>query len=216
MSNLDLNPSPADACSLDTNRDGTGASAPLPERLVRFLVLLILLIREHVLAFRHYSATGLLPSWWNYRPDLPPGSVQQYAASLRGEFGNAIAWMCRRRGIGPGHPDWPELRCAIVMFGGSVKGFRPGLPACGLQWFENPHILPGAFGEIPATPAADVMARMLSQHVVADVPPPALIVLPAKPAPAVLPAQQRKIFARAATGPPTGPPFDQNCQLCYA
>ena len=91
-------------------------------------------------------ATGrrsALPSWWHDRPDLPLGSAQALAASVRGAFGNAIAWMCRRRGIGPGHQDWPELSRAIVAFGGNVKGFRPGLPACGLQWWENPEIIPG-------------------------------------------------------------------------
>ena len=34
-------------------------------------------------------------------------------------------------------------------------GFRAGLPACGLQWWENPDIVPGMIGETAATPAAD-------------------------------------------------------------
>jgi len=214
--------SPAEAFSPDADRVGPDASPRLPEQIVRFLLLLILLVREHVLAFRHFSATGLLPSWWNYRSDLPPGSVQQYAASLRGEFGNAIAWMCRRRGIGPGDPDWPQIRCAIIAFGGSVKGFRQGLPACGLQWFENPHILPGAVGEIPTTPAADAIARLLSRHVLADAPPPALEAAPAAARHALLPASLLSDCWTAdswrlhITGPPTGPPSEQNRQPCYA
>jgi hypothetical protein len=44
-------------------------------------------------------------------------------------------------GVGPGHPDWPELSCAIVAFGGSVQGFRAGAPPCGLQWWEIPDIV---------------------------------------------------------------------------
>jgi len=212
MSTPNPNPFPVEASSPDSDRAGSDASTRLPEQFVRFLLLLVFLVREHVLAFRACRA-GALPSWWNYRPDLPPGSVQQLAASIRGEFGNAIAWMCRRRGIGPGHPDWPELRVAIVMFGGSVRGFRPGLPACGPQWFENPHILPGTIGDIAATPAADAIAAILSRHAVAEVPPPALIVFAARPAHAVLPAWQRKIFARGATGPPTGPPVGHDRQL---
>ena len=56
------------------------------------------------------------------------------SASIRGEFGNAIAWMAHRFGINPGHPDWPEVSRAIVAFGGSVKGFRAGAPRCPQQW----------------------------------------------------------------------------------
>ena len=50
-------------------------------------------------------------------------------ASVRGPFGNSIRWRCLRHGIGPGHKDWPELSRAIVAFGGSLEGFRPGAPA---------------------------------------------------------------------------------------
>ena len=215
MSTLDPNLSLLEACFPDANRVRPAASTRLPEQFVRFLLLLVFLVREHVLAFRACRA-GRLPSWWACRPDLPPGSVQQLAASIRGAFGNAIAWDCRRRGIGPGHPDWEELRCAIVMFGGSVRGFRSGLPACGLQWWDNPHVLPGTTGDIVATPAADAVAAMLSRQAVTEVPPPALTVVPPRPAHADSPARQRKVFARAATGPPTGPPFGHDRQICYA
>jgi len=216
VSNLDLNNTfPTEACSPDADRVGPNASPRLPERVVRFFVLLTLLVREYWLVFRDYRA-GTLPSWWHYRKDLPPGSVQQLAASIRGEFGNAIAWMCRRRGIGPDHPDWPEIRCAIIAFGGSVKGFRPNLPALGLQWWENPRILPCATGDIRETPAADAMARLLSRLTVAAASPSARVIPAAQPAYAVAPAPQRQVFARASTGPPPGPPFKQARQLCYA
>ena len=204
---------PAYAYSPDVNRVGPDACPRLPERVVRFLVLVALLLREYWLTFRRYRA-GTLPSWWYYREDLPPGSVQQLAASIRGEFGNAIAWMCRRRGIGPGHPDWPELRCAIIAFGGSVKGFRPGLPACGLQWWENPHIHPWVIGDIPATPAADAMSRLLCRLAVVAAPCLDQFVPHTEPVPAVAPAPQRRVYARAGTGPPTGPPPAQVRHLC--
>jgi hypothetical protein len=206
---------PAYACSPDVNRVGPDASPGLPQRAVRFLVLVAFLLREYCLAFRHYRC-GTQPSWWYYREDLPPGSVQQLAASIRGEFGNAIAWMCRRRGIGPGHKDWPEIRCAIIAFGGSVKGFRPDLPACGLQWWENPHILPSAIGDIPATPAADAMSQLLSRLAVAPAPRPPSIVPRSELLRAVAPAPRRQVLARASTGPPTGPPPAPTYQRCYA
>ena len=209
------NTAPAEACSPDANRVGPDAPPRLAEQFVRFLVLVALLVREYWLAFRDHR-TGRVPSWWYYRSDLPPGSVQQLAASTRGEFGNAIAWMCRRRGIGPGHPNWPEIRCAIIAFGGSVKGSRPGLPACGLQWWENPEILPCAIGDIRETRAADAMARLLSRLTVAHAPLPAPMVSSAESAHAEAPALQRRMFARASTGPPTGPPFEHAHQLCYA
>ena len=152
------------------------------------------------------------------RPDLPPGSAQALAASIRGAFGNAIAWMCLRRGIGPGHPDWPELSRAIVAFGGSVQGFRPGLPACGLQWWENPDIVPGMIGMPAATPAAAAVASLLSRQAVADTPSPTPQVMPAAAEPAVSPGPVpcRPVFARAATGPPTGPPAGHEFHYCYA
>ncbi len=195
---------PADAYCLDADRAGPDAPARLPEWVVHLIALVIRCILECSLAAR--SRCSRLPSWWHERPDLPPGSIQALAASIRGEFGNTIAWMCRRRGIGPGHPDWPELSRAIVTFGGSLERFRPGLPACGLQWWENPNIMPGMIGETPATPAATAMASLLSRQAVAHALPLAPNVVPAAAEPALLPAIPRQVFARTATGPPTGPP----------
>ena len=192
----------AEASSPDANRAGPDAPvARLPEWLVHLLALVIRFLLE-----RGLSRRARLPSWWHYRPDLPAGSIQALAASIRGPFGHAIACMCRRRGIGPGHPDWPELSRAIVAFGGSIKGFRPGLPACGLQWWDNPDIIPGMSGMPTPTPAADAMASLLAREVLADAPPSALLAVPATAGPAVSPAPRRPVVARVSTGPPTGPP----------
>ena len=164
-----------------------------------------------------------LPAWLHERPDLPLASTQAEAASLRGPFGRSIAWMCRRYGIGPEHPDWPYLSRTIVAFGGSVKSARPGLPALGPLWWENPNVTPGCVGEIPATPAAEAMALLLSRQAAADAAAAApkniaySTVEPARP-----PAFRRRAFARAATGPPTGPPAIAGPpvtgarQFCYA
>jgi hypothetical protein len=211
---------PADACSPDANRDGTGASTRLPEWLVHLIALVIRFVFERALAGRSCRPVSL-PSWWNHRPNLPSGSVQQLAASRRGHFGNAIAWMCRRRGIGPGHPDWPELRCAIIAFGGSVRGFRAGLPACGLQWWENPQILPGAIGDIADTRAATALASLVSRQQLADTPAPPAIAQCSAARHVLLPRASLSGGWRAAswrldsTGPPTGPPFVGCHQFCY-
>jgi len=197
---------PAGAYAPDANRDSTAASARMPQWLIHLIARLIRFMLERVLATRAHRAR--LPAWWNLRADLPKGSVQQLAAAIRGEFGNAIAWTCRRRGIGPGHPDWPEISRAIVAFGGSLAGFRPGLPACGLQWWENPAIVPGMIGETAATPAADAVASLLSRQIDNQAPPPATVVVPAETARATPPAPRRSSFPRASTGPPTGPPTD--------
>jgi hypothetical protein len=192
----------ANAHSPDADR--AGPDAPLPEWVVHLLALVIRFILQCSHVGRSHRSR--LPSWWHQRPDLPPGSIQALAASIRGEFGNAIAWMCRRRGIGPGHPDWPELSRAIVAFGGGVKGARPGLPACGLQWWENPDLVPGMSGETATQPATTALAVLLSRQAVANTPPPAPTVEPAAPGPALPPAIRRQVFARTATGPPTHPP----------
>jgi hypothetical protein len=200
---------PANAYSPDADRDGTDASARLPEWLVHLIALVIRFILERSLAARSRRCT--LPPWWHDRPDLPAGSVQQLAAWRRGAFGNAIAWMCRRRGIGPGHPDWPYLCHAIVAFGGSVQGFRAGLPACGLQWFENPDIVPGMTGEDAATPAATALALLLSRQEAACSPPPTPNVVPEAAPPVLLPASwlsgcwPTASWRRNSTGPPAAP-----------
>ena len=178
---------PAEAYAPDADRAGPDAPAHTPEWLVQCLVRLILFVLEHLLAgFPHRSFAQ--PSYWHDRPDLPPGSAQAEAASIRGSFGTAIAWMCRRHGIGPGHADWPELSRAIVAFGGSLEGFRAGAPACGLQWWDNPSVVPGMIGAAAATPAATATAALLARQAVANAPPPAPNAVPAEAGHALLPA----------------------------
>ncbi len=194
---------PAEADAPDANR--AGSDAHLPGWVVQLLARLILCLIESWLGAGLRRASRL-PSWLQERPDLPAGSTQAEAVSVRGQFGNAIAWMCRRRGIGPGHPDWPELSRAIVAFGGSVAGFRAGLPACGLQWWENPNVVPGMITTFSA-PAASLP----QQQAVADIPPRAPSAVQAEAAPARLPAPWLsvsgwRVFARAGPGPATGPP----------
>ena len=180
---------PAPASSPDADRDGPDTSSHLPEWLVHFLALLMLALYKHRLA-RRQRRSGLRPSWCHDRPDLPPGSAQALAASIRRNFGTAIAWMCLRHGIGPGHPDWPYLSRTIVTFGGSLSRFRPGLPALGLQWFEDPNIIPGLAGEATSPPAATARALQRARLAVGNVPSPAPEAAPATPPHAPLPASR--------------------------
>jgi hypothetical protein len=182
--------------------------ACLPEWLVHLLALIIRFLLE-----RQLARGARLPSWWHDRPDLPPGSAQAVAASVRGAFGNAIAWMCLRRGIGPTHPDWPYLSHTIVSFGGSLNQFRAGMPAWGLHWWEHPEIVPGVTDEIRPTPAADAMARALARQETANTPPPGRTIMPAEPRHDRILAPARAIFPRATTGPPTGPPLGRIIKL---
>src|SRR3984957_5795786 len=86
--------------------EGTARS----EWLLHWLALLICCLMEPWNAARMIRR-GRPPSWVDVhrRLGLPAGSTQEEAAAIRGPFGNAIAWMCLRRGIGPGHARWPEL-----------------------------------------------------------------------------------------------------------
>ncbi len=205
----------AEAYSTDSDRAGPDALAHRPKWLVHCLAHLILFLLRRLLAI-HSPRFCRPQSRWQDRPDLPAGSAQAEAASIRGQFGNAIAWMCFRRGIGPGHADWPELSRAIVAFGGSLKGFRAGAPAWGLQWWENPNVVPGMIGTIAAMPTAAATASLLQRQAVANVAPPAPDAaaaeaadarLPAAWLPASwLPASVRPRVERPGTGPPTGPP----------
>jgi hypothetical protein len=206
---------PAGACSPDADRAGSDASARLPEWVVHLIALVIHFMLKRMLAAQ-LRRSGL-PYWWHDRPDLPAGSTQAEAASIRGPFGRSIAWMCRRRGIGPGHPEWPELARAIVAFGGSVKGARPGLPATGLLWWENPNVTPGIVGETAAAPAATAMALLLSRLATAAAASPApKTIVRSEAEPALAPVFQRRVLARTATGPPTGPPAIWAHQFAYA
>ncbi len=199
---------PAEAYLPDADRAGPDAPEDLPEWLVHCLALLILFLLESLLAVCPRGSSRLA-SWWQDRPDLPPGSAQAEAASIRGPFGTTIASMCRRHGIGPGHADWPELSRAIVAFGGSLEGFRAGAPPCGLQWWDNPNIVPGMSPGFGAPAAAT--ASLWQLQAVANAPPPAPHAMRAEAAHARLPASwltasARHIFARAGPGPSTGPP----------
>jgi hypothetical protein len=192
----------------EADRAGPGVPAHSPEWLARWLALLIFFLLEPLNAVRLLRSRRL-PSLWQARPDLPPGSAQAEAASIRGSFGTAIAWMCRRHGVGPGHPEWPELSRAIVAFGGSLEGFRAGAPPCGLQWWENPNIVPGMVPGFSAPAAAT--ASLLQPHAVAHAAAPAPHAMQAAAAHARLPASWvsaagRHVFARAGPSPPTGPP----------
>jgi hypothetical protein len=176
--------------------------------------MLILFLLEHVPAARLRRSCRLAPFWSDRRPDLPAGSAQAEAASIRGPFGRSIAWMCRRHGIGPGHKDWPELSRAIVSFGGSLKGFDAGAPPRGLYWWEHPGVVPGMVPFVTAPNAPT--AALLQRQAVANAPPPARDVtqsqatqvdavrarLPAS----WVPASSRQVFARAGPNVPTGPP----------
>jgi hypothetical protein len=203
---------PAKAYLSDAYRAEPEASAQSPEGLVRWLALLILLLLEPWNAVRLFRARRRTFLWQDLRPDLPAGSTQSEAASIRGPFGNAIAWMCRRNGVGPGHPEWPELSRAIVAFGGSVAGFRAGMPPSGALCWENPNIVPGivtGFG-VPVATAS------LLQQAVANALPSAPHAMQAVAAHARLPASKlpaswlsasgRQVFARAGPSPSTGPP----------
>ncbi len=199
---------PAEAYVPDADRAGPDASAQLPEWLVHFLAMLILFLLEHAHAARLRRSFRMAALWPDRRPDLPAGSTQSEAASIRGAFGNAIAWMCRRRGIGPGHKDWPELSHAVVAFGGSLKGFRAGAPARGLQWWENPYVVPGM---VPGFGVPTPTATLLQREAVANAAPPAPNAMQPEAAHARLPASWvsaawRQVFARAGPCPPTGPP----------
>jgi hypothetical protein len=207
-------PIPTEAYAPDTDRTSAEASVQMPEWLVHFLATLILFLLEHAYAAR-LNRCRRLQSWPDDRPDLPAGSTQSEAASIRGPFGRAIAWMCRRHGVGPGHKDWPELSRAIVAFGGSVKGFRAGAPPLGLQWWDNPNIVPGMIPGL-GVPAAN--ASLLERQAVANTPLAAPAEMQADARYAALPASWlpvswlaasvsvRQVFARAGPGPSTGPP----------
>jgi hypothetical protein len=200
---------PAYAYAPDANRAARRAPGQPPEWLVHWLAVLIFFLLDPLKATRLLRSGRLRQSWWNDRPDLPLASAQAEAASVRGAFGNSIRWLCLRHGIGPGHPDWPELSRAIVAFGGSLEGFRAGAPPCGLQWWENPGVVPGIDTSFSVPSAATIALARL--QAAANAPPPAGNVMQAEAAHARSPASWlsapwRQVFARAGPCTSTGQP----------
>jgi hypothetical protein len=149
----------ADAFSPVADRAATAASSRLPAWLVRLTALVIRFILECRLA-AHARRHGL-PAQRIRRPDRPSGSVQPCAASIGGEFSDAIARACLRHGIASRHPGRPALSCAIAAFGGWLRGLRLRLPADGLRWHEDPDIVPGMIGQDRTRPAADTTSLLL-------------------------------------------------------
>jgi hypothetical protein len=207
---------PADAYAPDADRAGIDAPAQPPEWLVRALALLLFFLQEPINAVRMLRFGRLTP-WWHDRPDLPAGSAQAYFASVRGNFGTSIRWMCIRHGIGPGHKDWPEVSRAIVAYGGSLDGFWAGAPPKGLKWWEIPGVIPGAIlvpGFSAFAPAAVVpLEQRIAENAAA--PTAAANVVQAVATHARLPASwlaasRQHVFARAGPGFSTGPP---NCPV---
>jgi len=220
-------PVPADAFAADENRHGEAVSARRPEWLVHLLVRIILFMLRTRLVRQCYQSR--LPEWMTARPDLPPASALALAAWIRGEFGNAVAWMCMRRGIGPGHREWPYLSHAIVAFGGSLERVDGRLYP--MQWWDSHWIAPAVVSPEPAAPSAT--ALLLERESIArdplwawrDAPAGAgqaascasrVSAGPALPAAWLLAASGQpsasgrlswlRPFARDGTGPPTGPP----------
>ena len=157
---------PADAYSPDPDRDGTGASARLPGWLAHIIALVIRFLLERTLTGRSRHAASL-PSPWHDRPNLTSCSVPQRTTARRGHFGNTIAWTDLRRGTDPAHPNCPDPRDAIIAVRGSIKRFRPGLPARRLQWREDPQILSRTIGDTAETPSAEAVASRLSRQATA-------------------------------------------------
>ena len=220
----------ADSFAPGANRPGPDAPEITPAWIAHILVLimyaLLQLHQRRVRAYRRRRArwmelrAGWLQTMAHGRPDLPAGSAQAEAAALRGPFGHAIACMCRRYGIGPGHVDWPELSRAIVTFGGSLKGFCAGDPPTGLLAWENPHFIPGFVPHFGTQPLTGTAAQLQREADANARPPNATqaeathAALPASwlatswLAASWVSASQRQVFARAGPWPPTGPP---NC-----
>ena len=215
---------PAYAYAPDASRVASRAPAEPPEWLIRWIVLLIFFLREPRNAIRLLRSGAMRSAWWEQRPDLPPGSAQAHFAAVRGAFGNSIRWMCIRHGIGPGHPDWPELSRAIVAFGSTIDGFWEGAPPRGLHWWENPGVIPGMgpHAETPATTSAAVRQIRAIANAAPRVPSApqaepthvrflasqsrAPRVAASLPPDSWLPASLRQVFARAGPAPSTGPP----------
>ena len=208
-------PIPAGAFATDANRHGEAVSAP-PEWLAYLLARLIHLMLRTMRVLRPRSLS-YLPDWMLERPDLPASSALALAASVRGEFGTAIAWMCMRRGIGPGHRHWPYLAHSIVAFGGSLQGVDGRRYP--MQWWESHWASPAVVRPDPAPPSAT--ALLLEREAIALAPLSEWQAAPASaaraPAPAPLPAATLlrpaspppswlRPWARDGTGPPTGPP----------
>src|SRR5580658_8059247 len=213
-------PLPSQAYAPDGNRASQKGIPRSAESLLHWIAFLMFFLHRPLKAFRLVCSGRAGPARRHARPDLPAGSAQAYFASVRGAFGTSIRWMCIRHGIGPGHKDWPEVSLAIVAYGGSLDGLRAGALPKGLEWWENPGLIPGVVLVPGFSAFAPAAVLTVEQRVVADAAAAAPTVVQAEAARSVqaeaaqvrlpaswLAASRQHVFARAGPGLSTGPPF---------
>ena len=149
-----------------------------PEWLVHCLALLILFLLE---PSARRSACALRPAGVMVAGPAGPagglgagrGRVDPRRVRYRDRAGCAAA-TASGRGIRTGRScPAPSWRLAAAW-----HGFRAGAPACGLQWWENPNVVPGMIPGFGAPAAAT--ASLLQLQAAANAPPPAPHAMPSR------------------------------------
>jgi hypothetical protein len=195
----DLNTAPAEACAPDPDRADPDSPDLMPEWLAYLIALVIVFLLEQFLAIRphHARRPASRPAG---RPALPRDSAQAPAAATRSRSNDATARMHRGRGVALKPSELARTRAALL-----EKLRQSDVDPAVLSQLEALGIVPAVIG--PDTSAAPV----LSPPHLANIRRAARRLAPARAQHRVSPAPLRQI-ARAATGPPTGPPAVFRCQ----
>ncbi|HEY1935982.1 MAG TPA: hypothetical protein VGG99_28585 [Acetobacteraceae bacterium] len=180
----------------------------MPEWLAYLIAVVILFIIEQLLAIQQRPARRRA-SRPVARPALPRDSAQPSAASIHTQSAATTARTRPHAGVAPGS----------LTLAGALAALRDKLqdsadaPAVWSQ-LEAMGIVPGPLDpNTAATPAAPVPSP---RRVATNIRRAALRSTPSGARHAEAPAFARHSFARAGTGPPTGPPAVSHHQSCYA
>ncbi|HEY1935138.1 MAG TPA: hypothetical protein VGG99_24295 [Acetobacteraceae bacterium] len=180
----------------------------MPEWLAYLIAVVILFIIEQFLAIQQRPARRMAarPA---ARPPLPRDSAQPTAASIRTQSADATARPRAHDGVAP---STLTLASALATLRDKLQGSEEG-PAVWSQ-LEAMGIVPDPLGpDTVATQSAPVPSPLRAATNLRRTAPRSA---PAGARHAEPPAFARHSFARAGTGPPTGPPSVPTYQSCYA
>ncbi|HEY1931582.1 MAG TPA: hypothetical protein VGG99_06205 [Acetobacteraceae bacterium] len=199
----DLKTPPAEAYAPDPDRADPDSPDLMPEWLAYLIALVILFLLEQWGAMRQRRARRPASRPVG-RTGLPRDSAAAPAAAIRSQLDNATARTRRGRGAAPECLDLSHARLALL-----EKLRQTDIDPTVLSQLEALGIVPHPSGPNAAS------APVLSPPRRANIRGTPRRLASAAPRDGVSPTPRRQNFARAGTGPPTGPPAISRRQSCY-
>ena len=192
----------------DADRVGPDAPAPLPDWLLRILVQIVCCLIKAWLAL-HPRGTHAQRSRLADRPSPSPVSGQSANDSISTPLDETIARVCQEQGVSPEDAARAKMARQITAL---INRMRSPDSDPSPQPESEPHEV--SADTMATSNAAAPATSSESPRRVADTRWRARQPGPACDTRVLVPVPTRRMFARAGTGPPTGPPAVSDCLLC--